>query len=396
MRSLPTSPPAAEARVSVLVGPRGPIAVRTGMLFRYRRLFAALSFLVLAAPLVWGMVLPDSSEFILKEGRRAAAAPRAPATLTDWLDVSSQIDAYLEDHFGLRHAMIQLHKDLTHPVFQKVNPYILTGRDGRLFYLGNEMVRQSAGLVLRDQRVDDAANLIAAMRDALAKRGVGFLVTVPPNSSTIYQDDLPAWAQNKGKKTEYDLFLEDLAARGVKTVDLRPVMKAVRAEGEAYLMYDAHWTPRAALAGFNAVVEADGHPEWRLDPATSLGPPEPRKGGDVARILGVQDEVSEEAETFDLAQDGTDEALSQGEMPDHVVDAGRAGPTIMVIGDSFTASYFPLMLAQNVGRAIWVHHHQCGFDWKLIDRLKPDEVWWAPTERFLLCDPGARPINFAG
>ena len=292
--------------------------------------------------------------------------------------------------------MIRLHKDLTRPVFQKVNPYILTGRDGRLFYLGNEMVRQSAGLVLRDRRVDEAADLVAAMRDALAKRGVGFLVAVPPNSSTIYQDDLPTWAQNKGKKTEYDLFLEDLAARGVKAVDLRPVVKAVRSEGEAYLIYDAHWTPRGALAGFNAVVQADGHPEWRLDPATSLGPPQLRKGGDVARILGVQDDVSEEAETFALAHDGMDEALSEGVMPDHVVTTGKPGPTIMVIGDSFTARYFPLMLAQHVGRAIWINHHRCGFDWKLVDRLKPDEVWWAPTERFLICDPRAIPAGFSG
>ena len=45
-------------------------------------------------------------------------------------------------------------------------------------------------------------------------------------------------------------------------------------------------------------MEADRRPEWRLDPARALGPPEVRKGGDVARILGVQDDVSEEAETF--------------------------------------------------------------------------------------------------
>ena len=160
-------------------------------------------------------------------------------------------------------------------------------------------------------------------------------------------------------------------------------------------MYDAHWTARGALAGFNAVVEVDGRPEWRLDPATALGPPAVRKGGDVARILGVQDDVSEEADTFAIAPNGTDQALSEGVMPDHVVTTGTPGPTIMVIGDLFTAGYFPLMLSQHVGRAIWVHHHQCGFDWKLIDRLRPDEVWWAPTERFLVCDPGVRPLNFS-
>jgi hypothetical protein len=290
--------------------------------------------------------------------------------------------------------MIKLHKDLTHPVLLKVNADALIGRDGRMFYQGNEMLRQSAGLVLRDGRVAEAADMLDAMRDALGGRGIRFLVAVPPNSSSVYQDDLPIWAQAQGRKTEYDLFLEDLAARGVKTVDLRPALKAVRAEGEAYLLYDSHWTARGALAAFNAVVEADGRPEWRLDAATALGPAEVTNERDIARILGLQDEVSEKAETLTLASPGKDEALSEKIMPDHVITTGKPGPTIMVIGDSFTAGYFPLMLSQHVGRAVWIHHHQCGFDWKLIDRFHPDEVWWAPTERFLICDPGVRPIDF--
>jgi alginate O-acetyltransferase complex protein AlgJ len=366
------------------------------MLPRHRRFFAVLSFLLIATPLVWGMVLPDRADLIYNEGRRLAPPPAAPVALAGWTALPGEVDAYLKDRFGLRHTMIKLHKDLTHPVFLKVNTAALIGRDGRMFYEGNEMVRQSAGIVLRDQRVAEAADMIAEMRNALAKRGIGFLVAVPPNSSTIYQDDLPIWAQAQGRKTEYDLFLEDLAARGVKTVDLRPTMMEVRAEGEAYLRYDAHWTARGALAGFNAVVETDGHPDWRLDPATALGPPEERKGGDVARILGAEDEVIENAETLALASPGKDEALSQDVMPDHVITTSKPGPTVMVIGDSFTASYFPRMLSQHVGRAIWLQHRRCGFDWKLIDRFHPDEVWWAPTERFLVCDPGVRPIDFAG
>ncbi len=362
-----------------------------------RRYFCLLALILLATPLVWGMILPDSPELVHKEGRRLAPRPAVPENLAGWVELPGRVDAYLKDRFGLRHAMINLHKDLTRPVLLKVNTAALIGRDGRMFYEGNEMVRQSAGLVLRDQRVAEAAGMIASMRDALARRGIRFLVAIPPNSSTVYQDDLPIWAQARGRKTEYDLFLQDLAARGVKTVDLRPAMNAIRADGdEAYLLYDAHWTARGALAGFNAVVEADGHPDWRIDPATAIGPPQERKGGDVARILGVQDDVTEKAETLALPPSGKDDALSQDVMPDHVITTGKEGPTVMVIGDFFTASYFPLMLSQHVGRAIWVHHHQCGFDWKLIDRFRPDEVWWAPTERFLICDPGVRPINFAG
>ena len=174
-----------------------------------------------------------------------------------------EIDAYLKDHFGLRYRMIRLHKDLTQPMLGFGGSSVLIGRNGRMFYLGNEMVRQSAGLVLRDKRVADAADMLAAMHSALAKRGIRFLVAIPPNSSTIYQDDLPVWAQAHGRTTEYDVLLKDLAERAVKTVDLRPVLQAARSEGKAYLLYDAHWTPRGALAGFNAVVSADGHPESR-------------------------------------------------------------------------------------------------------------------------------------
>jgi len=359
-------------------------------------MFSVVAFLLLAAPLAVGIVRPDSPALILKEGRYPAPAPARPDGPGDWLKLPKQIDAYLSDHFGLRERMIRLHRDLTHPVLLKVNTAVLTGRSGRMFYQGNEMVRQSAGLVLRDVRVTQTARFIAEMRDALAERGIRFLVAIPPNSSTIYQDDLPGWAQDKGKTTEYDLLLEELKGYGVKTVDLRPPLTALRAKGEeAYLLYDAHWTPRGALAGFNAVVEADGHPSWRLDPAAVMGPPEKRKGGDVARILGVQDEVSEEAKPLTLKLQGKDEDISPGIMPDHVVDTGRPGPTIMVIGDSFTQGYFPLMLSQHgVGRAIWIHHHECGFEWKLIDKYRPDEVWWAPTERFLLCDLGVAPIGF--
>ncbi len=366
------------------------------MLQFHRRYFFLLAFALLVAPLVVGFARPDSPDLILAEGRRLSPAPGLSLSLDELTALPGKIVAYLKDRFGLRHAMIKLHKDLTHPVLLKVNTAALVGRDGRLFYQGNEMVRQSAGIVLRDERVAEAADLIASMQDALKKRGVRFLVTIPPNASTIYQDDLPYWAQRQGRKTEYELFLEDLSARSVKAVDMRPALNAVREQGEAYLMNDAHWTARGAIAGFNAVVEADGHPDWRVDPATALGPMEKRKGGDIARILGIQDEVSEMTESFVLPMQGEDRALSDAVMADHVVTTGKSGPTILVIGDSFTAGPFPVMLSQHVGRAIWIHHHQCGFDWELIDEFRPDEVWWAPTERFLVCDIGARPKGFPG
>ena len=125
----------------------------SGMLRRYRRYFAILAFGLLATPLVIGMVRPDSPELIFKEGRRLAAAPATPDRLSDLGLLPGQINAYLKDHFGFRHMLIQLHKDLTRPMLGFGGSEVLIGRNGRMFYLGGEMVQQSAGLIFRDQKV---------------------------------------------------------------------------------------------------------------------------------------------------------------------------------------------------------------------------------------------------
>jgi alginate O-acetyltransferase complex protein AlgJ len=375
------------------------------MLLRRRRHIAVLSFLLLATPLGVGLVWPDSPDWILKEARTPAPAPVLPKNMEAMLAFPEQADAYLKDHFGLRQRMIRLHRDLTRPVLLGASKFAVIGNSGRMFALDDDMVLQSAGRVVRSRKVAEAAEMLTAMRDALDRRGIRFLVALPPNSSTIYPDDLPGWAQNPGTKTEYDLLLDELKARGVKAVDLRPPLKAARANGPTYLMNDLHWSVRGALAGFDAVVEADGHPEWRIDPASAIGPLATRKGGDIARLIGVADSVSESTETLNLRATGHEEILSREiegrigpakDMPDYLVTSDKPGPTVMVIGDSFTVRYFPLFLAQHVGRVIWIHHQYCGFDWGWIDKFRPDEVWWTPVERFLVCWPGQHPKSFEG
>jgi alginate O-acetyltransferase complex protein AlgJ len=370
-------------------------AARRGLLKRHRRYFALLAFLVAATPLAVGLVAPDSPATVLKEGRRLSRAPRFPRTGEDWLALPGELDVYLKDHFGLRQTLIRAHKDLTKPMLGRGDDSVLIGRDGRMFYLGEEAVRQSAGLVVRDQRVADAVDLIAAMRDDLVRREIRFLVAAPPNAATVYQDDLPDWAQNRGRRTEYDLFLEGLAARGVKAVDLRPVMAEARSEGAAYFRHDTHWTARGALMAYDAVVEADGRPDWRIDLTTALAAPSLHRGGDLARMLGVQDSVTEEAEELALPQ-GEKTLLTADPYGDYVQTSGRAGPTIMVIGDSFAGAHIEPMLLQHAGRVVWLASNHCRFDWAAIDRFRPDEVWWMPNERFLICDPGVRPLDFAG
>jgi hypothetical protein len=272
--------------VSVLAPGRSGL----GMLMRWRRYSAIPAFLLLVVPLLGGIVRPDGPAAILKEGRILTPAPQVPESSAAWLALPAQIDAYLRDHFGLRQALIRAHKDLTKPMLGLAggSDSVLVGRNGRLFYLGDDAVRQSAGVIVRDERVSQTVALLARMNAALAARGIKFLVAIPPNAPTIYADDLPHWAQNHGRRNEYDLMLDELAAKGVEAIDLRPAERRARSKGAAFFMHDTHWTPRGALAAFNTIVEADGRPDWRLDPTSALSEPRPHDGGDLARMLGVE------------------------------------------------------------------------------------------------------------
>jgi len=360
------------------------------MLRRYRRYLAFLAFGVLATPLVVGIVRPDSPDSILKEGRYLALAPSAPGSAAEWSRLPKETDAYLRDHFGLRQLLIRAHKDITRPLLGLGNDTVLIGRDGRMFYLGEETVRQSAGLLVRDQRVAEAASMLARMNEELRARGIRFLVAPPPNGATIYQGDLPHWAQNRGKPTEYDMLLASLAAKGVLAVDLRPAVRDARAQGPVFYMHDTHWTFRGALAGYNAIVEADAHPDWRIEPSSALSAMKLRKGGDLARMFGVGDSVSEQAEDLTLPP-GKKALLSSDPFGDFIETSERPGPTILILGDSFTGGYLPAMILQHAHRVVWVDHKSCGFDWAEVEKYRPDEVWWMPNERFLVCKPGLKP-----
>ena len=236
---------------------------------RYLSLFV---FLLLATPLLAGFLMPESAQEILKERRTRAPAPSLPRSMQELAAWPKEAEDYLGDRFGLRKQMIRLHANLAKRWLGEGSELVLVGRHGRLFFLGDVSIQQSAGLVRRESRVTETADFLAAMRDVLAQRGARFLVASPPNAATIYQDDLPRWARSNGRTTEYDIFLADLAARGIKVVDLRPAVWVARSKGPAYFRYDTHWTPRGAIAAFNAIADAGGHPDWRVEANTALAP----------------------------------------------------------------------------------------------------------------------------
>ena len=108
----------------------------------------------------------------------------------------------------------------------------------------------------------------------------------------------------------------------------------------------------------------------------------------MAKILGLAEKISERTENLTFPG-GRKVPLPDN---DFIETFDKPGQKILILGDSLTLDFFPPMLLQHVGSVIWVHHEYCGFDWRVIDELRPDEVWWMPGERIFLCQH--QPIGF--
>jgi len=360
-----------------------------GLLASHRRYWALLWLVLLAVPMIIQMTQPSETSSP-EEARMLSAAPSWPRTARDWRALQRQLDRYLADHFGLRSTLVRTHGRLRYAIDLPSDLRVIIGRDNWLFLNGDGTIEQATGKVLREAGIAKSADRAAALQQRLAAKGARLLVAIPPNGTTINRARLPAWAAQAPAVTEYDLMMRALAARGVAAVDLRAPL--LGADAPTYRRTDTHWNKLGALIGFNAVVTALSRPDWVIDPARVLRGFEPVAGGDLARLLAVSDAVSDEDARIDLSAYGppappATSIATQFESGGDLVEAG-SGPTVVVIGDSFTRGFWQDYFALRVGRYVWIHHEQCGFKPSVVEAYAPDIVVLAPVERQMFCFGG--------
>ncbi len=360
------------------------------MRIRSPRLFALAASTLMCLPLTIGLLQTGQNDLSQYEGRLLAPWPHLPRSAKEWRTLPTGLDAFVADHFGLRDVMIHLQNLISYLWLREANPDVLIGLEGRLFYYGDDAIAQSAGETLRIALIQHTIDVVADMQALLSARGIKFVAASPPNAASIYEEDLPLWARNRGRETEPNLILKGLKARGVTVVDLRQTLRAARDQGNLYLRSDTHWTLLGGVIGYDAIASGAGHPDWTIIPDTVLGPSVRFGTGDLARMLGAGIHWEESVRDWAVPS-APIESVGRSDDALELSSGVRAGPAVLILGDSFTEGTFATLMASHVGRIGWLRNLNCSFDWSWISTFKPDEVWWAPTERLILCLPQTWP-----
>ncbi|MBI3702642.1 MAG: hypothetical protein HY244_02025 [Rhizobiales bacterium] len=341
-----------------------------GLLARHRRWWIAIALALLSLPMLIQAIMPREM-LSARENRRLAPLPAWPRTLAQWSALPKATEAFITDHFGLRETLVRANAVLRYTLVSPTDLRVLYGRNRALFFNGDGMLEQSLGLMQRHADIARFADFAAALQANYRAQGIGFLVAIAPNSTSVVRDTVPPWFKPK-PPTEYDAMLPALAARGVPFADLRAALIAEAERHPLFRRGDTHWNRLGALLAYNALVAKLGKPDWRIDPQRVFRGFAKTKGGDLARMLG--------------APKLTERKLDTGrETGGFVTDSDRSGPRVLLVGDSFTEHAWRDYFGLHVGRLVWIHHEMCDFIPEVVTAQAPDIVILVPTERFMFC-----------
>lgn len=359
-----------------------------GMIAKHRRIWTMMMAPFLFVPMFVGLLQTQS----------ATSEPRGTGNAA--ARIQARANAYLEQNFGLRESFLHANARLRYLLRSPTTQSVAYGAGNWLYLTDDAVFQQSMGQRMRVKLVEQLADIALRLEREQAARGGRFVMAVPPNSQSINRDTLPSWAKVGDVKTEYDVLRDALKERGVPFADLRSLLRDEQKHREIYMQTDTHWNNLGALLAFNEILRQAGHSDWAIDTAQiDLRPfPLPR-GGDLARMLGVRDDVTDMQMVYSLKggsiRSTSEVIVDRPAMPATVTvrdPAAGPGATVMVLGDSFTYKREALLMA-HAAKVVWMHFEQCGFDWSVIERYKPDLLILAPTERLALCAPGRVPVN---
>lgn len=365
---------------------------------RYRRFWCLFAAGLLFIPLI-GHLFTKPEEQSLAEVRMLASRPLMPNNLLGIIELPKKMDAFLNDHYGLRSQIMLAYGLIHYALSSPTNSRVFYGKDNWLFFTGERTLQQITHDQPRLTELRQFADFLSSINILLQREGRTFVVAIPPNKESVYSDKLPPWLQrlqNKTGPTEYDILLSELERHKITTVDLRQILREAAAKNLVYYPTDTHWNFLGAILSYNALVIAAGKENWIINVADATTPSKKTHNGDLARLLGLANYLEEETYQIAPVKLRKQTVLNDGIYKkyfhkSYIIEQRDAESTVLILGDSFSNSYFKPLFARYVSRLIWTHHRKCGFDWSFVTRYQPDVVFYLPLERGIGCAPRTRP-----
>jgi hypothetical protein len=356
--------------------------------------FLVAAFLV-AVSLPLGLLLARGEGAPAWENRRLAELPGRPRTAGEVYHLPRMLAEYFKDHFALRAGLIRWQaRAKVGRLRTSSSPEVMLGREGWLFHSGEDEVEMFTGAApFKAEALEDWRRFLEATRDWAARRGASFVVTFVPEKQSVYPELMPGGLTRSRGASRQDQLVEHMRARSdVRLVDLRPALAQAKAGARIYHRTDTHWNELGALAAYEALLPALGGKTGAPLSAAEFEAASDTYSGDLAGILGLHGEMTEERPRLRLRRPAR--ARVEGECGDvgqcvsEVADGSL--PRLLMYRDS-ASSYLVPLLAEHFARGVYVWDRRWKFSAGLLEGERPDVVVLEMVERRLMDPPPDAP-----
>jgi hypothetical protein len=365
----------------------------------------ALFTVILVGLILWfpilGQWLGEESRISEMEQRLLAPLPSPGGDWRSWLALPEDTGRWFDDHLGFRQQLIHTHARAMIRLFGKSpSEKLILGREGWLFFGDKNAIDHYRGVApLSDFELSRWQRVLEKRRDALAQRGVRYLLVLVPDKNLIYPEYMP---ENLPRATPVHP-LDQLAHHmdensDVEVLDLRQALEEAKPDRRLFHRTDSHWNDEGAFVAYSAMLDRlspmlpvlDNQPRPEMKRETSEVP-----GLGLARIVGMAYEFPEEVTTVQAVSPQSriarkyrsryKERLERLQPVAHGVE-GSSYPRALMFRDSFANALIPY-LSEHFERILYVWDRDV--DVALVDIEKPDVVIQEIVGRFLSRRPRA-------
>ncbi len=334
------------------------------------------------------------------EKRPVNAIPDFPDNIAKIRNYPNQINSYLNDHFGFRSWLISMNTKARLKLGSSPSDKVIVGKDGWLFYTGGDMVDQYRGIKLYTSR--ELTRWVEAMEERkawLAKKGIPFILAVPPNKMTIYPEYLPDWISKVSSLNRIEQLVSAIDSSQLDFVDLRKSILEAKKRFPVYHMTDSHWNFHGGFTGYLEIMKA----VKKYYPDINLVSPEDvdisfyeSPGKDLCNLLNISKYKNEPyADRVRLKKPSkvlSTEHPGKGYIPKIVKTNAYDLPRVLVFRDSYTINLEPF-LNETFQEIVYVGYDSLKFDTAIIEKFQPDLVLHIMVERSIRYRP-FNPENF--
>ncbi|MEE3328690.1 MAG: hypothetical protein VX252_15230 [Myxococcota bacterium] len=329
------------------------------------------------------------------EKRLLAPRPNPGWDWRSWLDVPEDTDKWFDDHMGFRQELIHNHARLMVSLFGKSpSDKLLVGQQGWLYFGDRNALDHYRGIApLSDSELSRWQRVLEKRRDALAERGVAYLLVLAPDKNLIYPEFMPESLPRATENHPLDQLARYMAANSdVEVLDLRIALEEAKPDRRVFHKTDSHWNDEGAFVAYSAILDRLGQmlPVLREQPRlefTKTSSQEPGLG--LARIVGMAYEFPEQVTRIQVSSPKAriarkyrtryDERLERLQPIAHGVE-GSDYPRAVVFRDSFSNALIPY-LSEHFERILYVWDRDV--DTQVVDIERPDVVIQEIVGRFL-------------